>query len=97
MPNDEKNKDNEKNEDAQSLDETSTEQTEQRTDDYDGLARRIDAALSGINDIKTLIKTVLDTIKISDNASNDAVSEDNSSDVDSIDLETPLEDLDLNL
>lgn len=94
----EKNKDNEKNEDTQqNLDENSAEQTEQRTDDYDGLARRIDAALSGINDIKTLIKTVLDTIKISDNASNDTASEDNSSDVDSIDLETPLEDLDLNL
>ena len=97
MEDNEKNKDNEKNEDTQSLAETSTEQTEQRTDDYDGLARRIDDALSGIYDIKTLIKTVLDTIKISDNASNDDASEDNSSDVDSFDLETPLEDLDLNL
>lgn len=97
MEDNEKNKDNEKNEDVKSLAETSTEQTEQRTDDYDGLARRIDAALSGIHDIKTLVKTVLDNIKISDDASNDVASEDNSSDVDSIDLETPLEDLDLNL
>ena len=32
--------------------ETETEQTEQRTDDYEGLARRLDEALSKLEQIK---------------------------------------------
>lgn len=85
------------------LDETPAEQTEQRTDDYDGLARRLDDVLEKLNDMATVLGSISDLVKIS-NEPDIVVSPDtNTTDdtdtdgVDVIDLDSPIDDWDLSL
>lgn len=89
--------------DTKPLDETPAEQTEQRTDDYDGLARRLDDVLEKLNDMTAVLGAISDLVKISnapdivvspepdtnDNADNDGV--------DVVDLDNPIDDWDLSL
>ena len=89
--------------DTKPLDETPAEQTEQRTDDYDGLARRLDDVLEKLNDMASVLGTISDLVKIS-NAPDIVVSpepdtnDDGDNDgVDVIDLDAPIDDWDLSL
>lgn len=89
--------------DTKPLDETPAERTEQRTDDYDGLARRLDDVLEKLNDMTAVLGSISDLVKISntpdivvspepdtnDDADNDGV--------DVIDLDNPIDDWDLSL
>ena len=85
------------------LDETPAEQTEQRTDDYDGLARRLDDVLEKLNDMATVLGSISDLVKISnepdivvspDPDTNDDTDTDG---VDVVDLDNPIADWDLSL
>ena len=85
------------------LDETPAKQTEQRTDDYDGLARRLDDVLEKLNDMATVLGSISDLVKIS-NAPDIVVSpepdttDDTDTDgVDVVDLDNPIDDWDLSL
>lgn len=88
--------------DTKPLDETPAEQTEQRTDDYDGLARRLDDVLEKLNDMASVLGSISDLVKIG-NAPDIVVSPDTNDDsdtddgVDVIDLDTPIDDWDLSL
>lgn len=89
--------------DTKPLDETPAEQTEQRTDDYDGLARRLDDVLEKLNDMTTVLGSISDLVKIS-NAPDIVVSpepdttDDTDTDgVDVVDLDNPIDDWDLSL
>ena len=86
------------------LDETPAEQTEQRTDDYDGLARRLDDVLEKLNDMATVLGSISDLVKISNEpdvvVSPDTGTTDDDTDndgVDVIDLDNPIADWDLSL
>ena len=82
--------------------ETNTEQTEQRTDDYDALARRIDDVLSKLAAYDTKLTAVIESVNAfmdaadADDTDNDSETHDDS-DTDDIDLDTPIEDLDLTI
>lgn len=85
------------------LDETPAEQTEQRTDDYDGLARRLDDVLEKLNAMTAVLGSISDLVKIS-NAPDIVVSpepdtnDDTDTDgVDVVDLDNPIDDWDLSL
>lgn len=89
--------------DTKPLDETPAEQTEQRTDDYDGLARRLDDVLEKLNDMATVLGSISDLVKISnepdivvspDPDTNDDTDTDG---VDVVDLDNPIDDWDLSL
>lgn len=89
--------------DTKPLDETPAEQTEQRTDDYDGLARRLDDVLEKLNDMAAVLGSLSDLVKIS-NAPDIVVSPDtdttddtDTDGVDVIDLDNPIADWDLSL
>ena len=89
--------------DTKPLDETPAEQTEQRTDDYDGLARRLDDVLEKLNDMTAVLGSISDLVKIS-NAPDIVVSpepdttDDTDTDgVDVVDLDNPIADWDLSL
>lgn len=98
--------------DDKPMDETPEEATEQRTDDYDGLARRIDDVLDKLGDIAERLDKVdalTDTMaRFLDNAKVEATDDgkDNDGQVDEtgekeevseVDLTTPLEELDFDL
>lgn len=89
--------------DTKPLDETPAEQTEQRADDYDGLARRLDDVLAKLNDMTTVLGSISDLVKISnepdivvspDPDTNDDTDTDG---VDVVDLDNPIADWDLSL
>lgn len=89
--------------DTKPLDESPAEQTEQRTDDYDGLARRLDDVLEKLNSMSIVLGSISDLVKIS-NASDIVVSSDtddiddtDSDGVDVVDLDNPIADWDLSL
>lgn len=89
--------------DTKPLDETPAEQTEQRTDDYDGLARRLDDVLEKLNDMTTVLGSISDLVKIS-NEPDVVVSPETDTDddtdndgVDVVDLDNPIDDWDLSL
>lgn len=89
--------------DTKPLDETPAEQTEQRTDDYDGLARRLDDVLEKLNDMATVLGSISDLVKIS-NEPDVVVSPETDTDddtdndgVDVVDLDNPIADWDLSL
>ena len=89
--------------DTKPLDETPAEQTEQRIDDYDGLARRLDDVLEKLNDMTAVLGSISDLVKIS-NAPDIVVSpepdtnDDTDTDgVDVVDLDNPIDDWDLSL
>ena len=87
--------------DTKPLDETPAEQTEQRTDDYDGLARRLDDVLEKLNDMATVLGSISDLVKIS-NAPDIVVSpepdtNDDTDGVDVVDLDNSIADWDLSL
>lgn len=89
--------------DTKPLDETPAEQTEQRTDDYDGLARRLDDVLEKLNDMTAVLGSISDLVKIS-NAPDIVVSPDpdtnddtDTDGVDVVDLDNPIDDWDLSL
>ena len=89
--------------DTKPLDETPAEQTEQRADDYDGLARRLDDVLEKLNDMTAVLGSISDLVKIS-NAPDIVVSpepdttDDTDTDgVDVVDLDNPIADWDLSL
>lgn len=92
------NENSEISEDIKNTDNTETneEQTMQRTDDYDGLARRIDDVLSAVNTVLKRVDVIADAVKISDAADPDTVVID-PDDSDDIDLDTPLENLDFDV
>lgn len=89
--------------DTKPLDETPAEQTEQRSDDYDGLARRLDDVLEKLNDMTAVLGSISDLVKISntpdivvspDTDTNDDTDTDG---VDVVDLDNPIADWDLSL
>lgn len=89
--------------DTKPLDETPAEQTEQRTDDYDGLARRLDDVLEKLNDMAIVLGSISDLVKIS-NEPDVVVSPETDTDddtdndgVDVVDLDNPIADWDLSL
>lgn len=89
--------------DTKPLDETPAEQTEQRTDDYDGLARRLDDVLEKLNDMTAVLGSISDLVKIG-NAPDIVVSPDTDTNddtdtdgVDVVDLDNPIADWDLSL
>lgn len=89
--------------DTKPLDETPAEQTEQRADDYDGLARRLDDVLEKLNDMATVLGSISDLVKIS-NKPDVVVSPETDTDddtetdgVDVVDLDNPIDDWDLSL
>ena len=89
--------------DTKPLDETPAEQTEQHTDDYDGLARRLDDVLAKLNDMTTVLGSISDLVKIS-NEPDIVVSPETDTDddtdndgVDVVDLDNPIADWDLSL
>lgn len=87
--------------DTKPLDETPAEQTEQRTDDYDGLARRLDDVLEKLNDMAGVLGSISDLVKISNEpdivVSPDPDTTDDTDGVDVIDLDNPIDDWDLSL
>lgn len=89
--------------DTKPLDETPAEQTEQRTDDYDGLARRLDDVLEKLNDMATVLGSISDLVKISNepdivvSPDTDATDDTDTDGVDVIDLDNPIADWDLSL
>lgn len=92
-----------------SLDETNEQQTEQRSDDYDGLARRIDDVIEKVNmvverldkvdSLSDALSNFLDHAPVEKNneSSSDEVVEREEDMVDDIDLTTPLEELNFDL
>lgn len=84
--------------------ETNAEQTEQRTDDYDGLARRID-------DVMDAVRTITDAVAIIGNkidalvngmtadgdGEDDGGDDSSSEELSDVDLDTPIDELDFNL
>lgn len=89
--------------DTKPLDETPAEQTEQRTDDYDGLARRLDNVLEKLNDMATVLGSISDLVKISNapdivvSPDTDATDDTDTDGVDVVDLDNPIADWDLSL
>jgi hypothetical protein len=89
--------------DTKPLDETPAEQTEQRTDDYDGLARRLDDVLEKLNDMAAVLGSISDLVKISNapdvvvSPDTDATDDTDTDGVDVIDLDNPIADWDLSL
>ena len=89
--------------DTKPLDETPAEQTEQRTDDYDGLARRLDDVLEKLNDMTTVLGSISDLVKISNapdvvvSPDTDATDDTDTDGVDVVDLDNPIADWDLSL
>lgn len=89
--------------DTKPLDETPAEQTEQRTDDYDGLARRLDDVLEKLNDMATVLGSISDLVKISNapdivvSPDTDATDDTDTDGVDVVDLDNPIADWDLSL
>ncbi len=85
------------------LDETPAEQTEQRTDDYDGLARRLDDVLEKLNDMTAVLGSISDLVKISNapdivvSPEPDATDDTDTDGVDVVDLDNPIDDWDLSL
>lgn len=81
--------------------ETNVEQTEQQTDDFDGLARRINDVMDKMNAIDDnvskigdLIKAFIDSVKITNDTESDNDEKEDDSDADT---ETPLEELDFSI
>lgn len=74
---------------------------EQRTDDYDGLARRIDDVLAKLDAYDSKVTAFIEAVNAFMDASGDVDTgneiNDNSDDTDDIDLETPIEELDLTI
>ena len=89
--------------DDKPMDETPDEQTEQRTDDYDGLARRMDDVYDMLKAMGDKMAQLLDTIKISNspNTPSDTTVgvevEPDDEGVDETNLDSPIEDWDLKL
>lgn len=89
--------------DTKPLDETPAEQTEQRTDDYDGLARRLDDVLEKLNDMATVLGSISDLVKIGNepdivvSPDMDATDDTDTDGVDVVDLDNPIADWDLSL
>lgn len=89
--------------DTKPLDETPAEQTEQRTDDYDGLARRLDDVLAKLNDMATVLGSISDLVKISNepdivvSPEPDTTDDTDTDGVDVVDLDNPIDDWDLSL
>ena len=89
--------------DTKPLDETPAEQTEQRTDDYDGLARRLDDVLEKLNDMTAVLGSISDLVKISNapdivvSPDTDATDDTDTDGVDVVDLDNPIDDWDLSL
>ena len=89
--------------DDKPMDETTDEQTEQRTDDYDGLARRMDDVYDMLKAMGDKMAQLLDTIKISNSpntpsdATVDVEVEPDDEGVDETNLDSPIEDWDLKL
>lgn len=89
--------------DDKPMDETTDEQTEQRTDDYDGLARRMDDVYDMLKGMGDKMAQLLDTIKISNSpntppdATVDVEVEPDAEGVDEANLDSPIEDWDLKL
>ena len=89
--------------DTKPLDETPAEQTEQRADDYDGLARRLDDVLEKLNDMATVLGSISDLVKISNepdivvSPEPDATDDTDTDGVDVVDLDNPIDDWDLSL
>lgn len=83
--------------------ETEVEQTEQRTDDYDGLARGINDVLTKLDAYDSKLTAFIEAVNAFMDASgdvdtvNETETHDNSDDTDDIDLETPIEELDLTI
>ena len=89
--------------DTKPLDETPAEQTEQRTDDYDGLARRLDDVLEKLNDMATVLGSISDLVKISNepdivvSPDTDTTDDTDADGVDVVDLDNSIADWDLSL
>lgn len=89
--------------DTKPLDETPAEQTEQRTDDYDGLARRLDDVLEKLNDMAIVLGSISDLVKISNepdvvvSPETDTNDDTDNDGVDVVDLDNPIADWDLSL
>lgn len=89
--------------DTKPLDETPAEQTEQRTDDYDGLARRLDDVLEKLNDMTAVLGLISDLVKISNepdivvSPEPDTTDDTDTDGVDVVDLDNPIDDWDLSL
>ena len=89
--------------DTKPLDETPAEQTEQRTDDYDGLARRLDDVLEKLNDMTAVLGSISDLVKISNapdivvSPDTDATDNTDTDGVNVVDLDNPIADWDLSL
>ena len=89
--------------DTKPLDETPAEQIEQRADDYDGLARRLDDVLEKLNDMATVLGSISDLVKISNEPDVVVSPEPDTNDdtdtdgVDVVDLDNPIADWDLSL
>lgn len=89
--------------DTKPLDETPAEQTEQRTDDYDGLARRLDDVLEKLNGMSVVLGSISDLVKISNapdivvSPDTDATDDVDNDGVDVVDLDNPIADWDLSL
>ena len=89
--------------DDKPMDETPDEQAEQRTDDYDGLARRMDDVYDMLKAMGDKMAQLLDTIKISNapstppDATVDVEVEPDDEGVDETNLDSPIEDWDLKL
>lgn len=83
--------------------ETNVEQTEQRTDDYDGLARRIDDVLTKLDAYGSKLTAFIESVNTFMDAAGagdtdgDSETHDDSDDTDDIDLETPIEELDFTI
>lgn len=82
--------------------ETNVEQTEQRTDDYDALARRIDDVLTKLDAYDGKLTAFIESVNAfmdaagADDTDGDSETHDDS-DIDDIALDTPIEDLDLTI
>ena len=89
--------------DTKPLDETPAEQTEQRADDYDGLARRLDDVLEKLNDMATVLGSISDLVKISNepdivvSPDTDTTDDTDADGVDVVDLDNSIADWDLSL
>lgn len=77
------------------MDETPVEQTEQRTDDYGGLARRLDDALGKLDRLTDMVGALLDNAPNGNDGNDD--NDDNDDDTDDIDLDTPVDELNFDL
>lgn len=82
--------------------ETNAEQTEQRTDDYDALARRINDVLTKLDAYDAKLTAFIESVNAFMDAAGAGDTDGDSethddSDTDDIDLDTPIEDLDLTI